>query len=998
MSEPKQDPELRVEDVRQHLARHSGPEYWRSLDELVGTERFQDLLEREFPRLLPESGSNLSRRRFVQLMGASLALAGLSGCTIQPEEYILPYNKQPEELLPGKPNYFATVSPVGAYGRGILVESHHGRPTKVEGNPDHPSSLGATDLFDQASILDLYDPDRSQAPRQLGRLRSWEKFASDIGTALEAHARLNGAGLAVVMENTTSPTVRGQIDRLRERYPEANLVFYDAAGSDGSRHGATLAFGQPTEVHYDLSRADVIVTLDCDLLTEGPGAVRYARDFADRRRVVEDDRSMNRLYAVESSPTNTGVLADHRHPLSPEGVRDFALGLAAALGVEGASDAEVDPQIRARARVAAQDLRAHRRRGLVVAGEACPAEVHVLAHAINHGLSNVGTTVRLSDPVVADTGDGTEGLRRLTAAMHAGTIDLVFLVGGNPVYDAPVELDFANALQKVESRVRVGLYDDETSAYCQWHLPTSHPLESWGDLVAHDGTVSIQQPLIQPLYDTRSVPEFLECLLGDPQARGLDLVRAHWRQVRGAEGFDRSWRRWLHDGRIDGTGGEDRPRTLRPDAVRSAVTALSRRQRPVGSLTVVFRPDPTVQDGRRANNGWLQECPKPHTRITWDNAALIAPRTAEELGVSNEEMIRLTVDGRSLEVAAWILPGHAPDTITLHLGYGRTRAGRVAEGCGFDAYTLRTQQNRWEVPGATVEPLGRRHALASTQMHQNMEGRDLVRTGTLDELQHGHLHHPHKHADVNASLMPGFDYSEGHRWGMSIDLSTCTGCNACVVACHAENNVSIVGKDEVLNGREMHWLRIDRYFEGDLDEPRTFLQPVMCQHCEQAPCEVVCPVSATIHTEEGINTMAYNRCVGTRYCSNNCPYKVRRFNYYEYADVETESLKLGRNPDVTIRTRGVMEKCSYCIQRTNQKKIEATVEDLPLSQVGLQSACQQACPTQAIQFGDLNDGEARVSKWKESELDYGILTELGTRPRTTYLTRISNPNPELERS
>ncbi len=998
MPETRPDRGLKVEEVRARLAQHSGPRYWRSLDELAATEEFQDLLEREFPQLLPETGSGLSRRRFVQLMGASLALAGISGCTIQPDEKIVPYLRQPEGLVPGKPLYFASATSVGPYGRGVLVESHTGRPTKIEGNPEHPSSLGATDLFDQASVLDLYDPDRSKTPTQLGDLRSWERFSEDIAAAMQAQKQLQGEGLAVIMANSSSPTLRHQVERLRNDYPKANFVFYDAAGNDNQRAGLRMAFGQPTEVHYDLARAEVILAFDADFLTEGPGAVRYARDFGRGRRVVEDSDRMNRLYCVEASPTNTGVLADHRFALSPHAVRAFALSVASALGIAEADDQDLPTEIREPALRVAKDLRAHRGRSLVIAGDSCSPEMHALVAGINASLRNLGRTVILRDPVLLGEEDGAESLRRLTAAIHAGSVELAILVGGNPAYDAPAELDFAEAMLKIPRRIRVGLYEDETSRLCQWHIPLSHPLESWGDLVSHDGTVTLMQPIIEPLYGTKSVSEVLECLLGDPNAKGHDLVQNYWRQRQGGSGFEKRWRRWVHDGFIPDSAPGHQPRTLRQNSVKLAARSLSETTHDEDALTLVFRPDPTVGDGNRANNGWLQECPKPHTRITWDNAALLSPRTAEKLAVSSEEMIRIDVDGRSLEIAAWILPGHADDTITLHLGYGRHHSGRVGTGCGFDAYRLRTRAGRWEVAGARVEALGKRYRLATTQLHQNMEGRDLVRMNNVDEFRSGHLHAPHEHVDTEASLMPGFDYSEGYRWGMAIDLSTCTGCNACVVACHAENNTSIVGKDEVLMGRELHWLRIDRYFEGDLDDPRTFLQPVMCQHCEQAPCEIVCPVSATMHTDEGINTMAYNRCVGTRYCSNNCPYKVRRFNYYEYADLDTETLALGRNPDVTVRTRGVMEKCSYCIQRINHKKIEATVHDLPLQAVGLQSACQQVCPTEAIQFGDLNDPQSRVAQWKSSELNYGILEELGTRPRTTYLTRIANPNPELERS
>ena len=990
--EPKTEGGLRVEEIRTRLAGKHGPEYWRSLDELAQTDEFAELIHREFPQMLPLEGTNTSRRRFLQLMGASLALAGLNACSIQPEERILPYTTQPEEIIPGKPLYYATAHPHGAFGRALLVESHMGRPTKIEGNPDHPSSGGATDLFDQAAVLDLYDPDRAQVPQYLGNLRSWDGFAADIQAKIGAQRALLGEGMRIVMESTTSPTLLRQVEQIRREFPRCEVVFYDAAGHDASRVAARTAFGGPAHVYYDLTQADVVVTLDADLLTEGPGAVRYARDFADGRRAVENLDRLNRLYAIESTPTNTGNLADHRLALSPTRLERFAVALAATLGVDGVSGSAEDA-VRPWVRTIARDLQSHRGRSLVVAGEHAPVELQVLAHAINASLGNLGRTVRLTQAVLPDGDAGVESLRRFADDLNRGAVDMVWFLGGNPLFDAPADLDLKTAIQRAELRVRVSAYEDETSLYCQWHVPASHFLESWSDVRAFDGSTMVVQPLIEPLYESKSYGEVLALILGNPTANSYDLVRETW-SGRVGDGFEKQWRRWLHDGVVTPGGAGAILRSIDTEAVRRAAGRL-------GSGTgtaVLFRPDPTIGDGRWANNAWLQECPKPHTRITWDNAALLSPRTAEALNVSNEELIRISVGDRSVDVAAWILPIQADDTITLHLGYGRTASGRIGDGVGFDVGPLRTTSAWWRADDVRVEPLGKRYRLASTQTHHNMEGRHLVRHVTLEEAREGHFHDYTHGIDVDASLMPGYDYSNVNKWGMVVDLSACTGCNACVIACHSENNIAIVGKDEVLNGRELHWMRIDRYFEGDLDQPTTYLQPVMCQHCEQAPCEVVCPVAATVHTEEGINVMAYNRCVGTRYCGNNCPYKVRRFNFYQYADQKTESLKLGRNPDVTVRHRGVMEKCTYCIQRTKQAQIEATTKDLPLSQIDLQTACQQACPSRAIEFGDLNDPEARVTKWKESELDYGILTELGTRPRTTYLKRVTNPNPELARS
>jgi molybdopterin-containing oxidoreductase family iron-sulfur binding subunit len=982
---------LTVEQVRERLQGKEGPAHWRSLDELAQTSEFAELVQREFTHMLPLEGDGFDRRRFLQLMGASLALAGVSGCSLQPEEHILPYHKQPEEIIPGKPLFYASAHPQQGFGRGVLVESHMGRPTKIEGNPDHPSSRGGSDIFDQASILGLYDPERAQSVYYLGLPRSWEAFVAAISAQLVAQESLGGEGLRVLMENTTSPSVAGLLDRIRERFPKAGIHHWDAAGMDNVRAGARLAFGRPAHVHYELSKAEVVVTLDADLLTEGAGAVRYARDFAAKRRVVEDDHHMNRLYSVESTPTNTGTLADHRFAMAPAQLESFTKALAAALyvGVRGRADRELE----ALANTIAEDLRGHRGNSVIVAGDHCPPEVHALALAMNERLGNLGETVIVSDPVMAFEEDGAESIRALASDLDSGKVDTLLVIGGNPVYDAPADLDFENAIQKATNRFRVGSSLDETGRWCQWQVPVSHWLESWSDIRGHDGTVSVVQPLIEPLYRTHSVLEVLAVMAGDDSSSDYDLVRSTWLEGQGVS--ERQWRRWLHDGVAD--AGAPARATLSVDA-QAIVDASERLTAPAG-LAAMILPDPTIGAGAWANNGWLQECPKPHSRLTWDNAALISPRTAEKLGVSNEEMIRVEAGDRSVEMAAWILPTQADDTVTLHLGYGRTHAGPVGNGNGFDVNPLRTSGALTRVDGVTVTPLGKRYRLATTQLHSNMEGRELVRTETFDHLHdsHGGHHDGGHHLDPNASLMPGFAY-DGYKWGMTIDLSSCTGCNACVVACHSENNIGIVGKNEVLNGRELHWMRIDRYFAGDLDQPDTYVQPVMCQHCEQAPCEVVCPVAATVHTDEGLNTMAYNRCVGTRYCGNNCPYKVRRFNFFHYSDEETATFKLMRNPDVTVRHRGVMEKCSYCIQRINHAKIEASVKDLPLSQTGLMSACQQACPTAAIEFGDLNDPEAKVSEWQNSDLAYGILTELGTRPRTMYLKRVSNPNPELVRS
>ncbi|HVS01192.1 MAG TPA: TAT-variant-translocated molybdopterin oxidoreductase [Thermoanaerobaculia bacterium] len=999
------DPKPERDAAASRPAGESSP-FWRSLDELAGSDAFLDTLEREFPRQAVPLGEGVDRRRFLQLMGGSLALGGLGACTRQPLETIVPYVRQPEEIVPGKPLYFATAATLGGYATGVLVESHMGRPTKIEGNPQHPASLGATDVLTQASVLDLYDPHRSQAVRHLGRIRTWSAFVDSLATALGAQEGTAGAGLRILTETVTSPTLAAQMDAVRQRFSRARWVQYDPAGRHLARAGARAAFGSWAEVHYDLSRARVILALDCDLLAGEPGSVRYARQFAQWRRVWER-REMNRLYAVESTPTPTGTLADHRLRLRPERIEALALALAAEMGLGATPPAGLDRQLGTWARAVAQDLLRHPGESLVVAGEWTSPELHVLAHAMNQRLGNFGSTVHATAPVAAAPSDQIADLAALADDLRQGRVEVLLILGGNPVYDAPADLGFADALRHEEARLRIhyGLVENETSAYCHWHIPATHYLEAWGDARAFDGTVTIQQPLIEPLYGSRSPHELLAIVEGRPGALGYDIVREHWLPQLGSEA---AWRRALHEGTV--------PDTALPaagaaagGAVAAAVQRLSERvASPAAEYTLLFRPDPTLWDGRFAGNAWLQECPKPFTKLTWDNALLVSPATARQLGIDEQRtgrnrdrhpMVRVTVGASYLEVPVWITPGQADGAVTLHLGHGRTRGGPVAEGHGFDAYRLRTRQGLWQQRGVSLQPTGEAYALASTQGHFSMENRHLVREATVAEYAdnpgfvHAHVHAP----DEEMTLYPKWEYA-GYAWGMGIDLSSCTGCNACVVACQSENNIAVVGKEQVLAGREMHWLRIDQYFKGpSADEPEgVYNQPVPCMHCETAPCEVVCPVAATVHSDEGLNDMVYNRCVGTRYCSNNCPYKVRRFNFYKFSDWQTESLKLQRNPDVSVRFRGVMEKCTYCVQRINHARIAAGREDRSIADGEIQTACQQACPTGAIVFGDINDASTEVARWKAQPLDYGLLEDVNTRPRTTYMGRIRNPNPELE--
>jgi molybdopterin-containing oxidoreductase family iron-sulfur binding subunit len=984
-----------LEALRRRLASERGPRFWRSLSELAETPEFEDFLRHEFP-----AGADLweedpaGRRRFLKLMGASLALAGLTACTKQPEERILPFARSPEETIPGKPLFFASALTLGGYAEGVLVESHLGRPTKIEGNPSHPASLGATTSFGQAAVLSLYDPDRSQVVTNAGRIASWLAFVGELTRQLEAQKLKAGAGIRVLTETITSPTLGEQLGRLTELYPQARWHQYEAANRDTVREGAERAFGEIVETHYRLDRAKVILSLGSDLLAQGPGCLRYAKDFARGRKVEETNGEMSRLYVVESTPTPTGSSADHRLRLEPAKIEPFARALAAELKVATNGPAADALPENARAWIAplAADLLAHRGQSVVTAGPEQPAAVHALAHAINAALGNLGETVMITEPVEARPVRQLESLSELAADMEAGRVDMLIVLGGNPVYGAPADLDFPAKLEKVPFRAHLGLEANETSELCHWHIAEAHWLESWGDARAYDGAASIIQPLILPLYGGKSALEVMAALLGEPESESYDLVRRHWGARLGGADFEKAWRRALHEGAVPDTAA--RPKTVQVRANFDQPGAA-----PGEGLAILFRPDPTIWDGCFANNGWLQELPKPMTLLTWDNAALVSPATAEKLGVSNEDAVELRLGERSVEAPVWISPGHCDNAVTVTLGYGRRLTGRVGRGAGFNAGAIRSAGTFWQGAGLQVRRTSDQHPLACVQDHYRMEGRDLIRRAELASyredpatMSHGH-HEPTK----ELSLYPGHQY-KGYAWGLAVDLNACTGCNGCMVACQSENNVPVVGKEQVIRGREMHWLRIDRYYEGPLDDPETYHQPVMCMHCENAPCETVCPVGATVHSSEGLNDMVYNRCVGTRYCSNNCPYKVRRFNFLLFSDYETPSLKMMRNPDVTVRARGVMEKCTYCVQRINAARIDAEKEGRQIRDGEIVTACQQACPSDAIVFGNINDPESKVSKMRSSQRHYGLLAELNTRPRTTYLGRLRNPNPAMPKT
>jgi MoCo/4Fe-4S cofactor protein with predicted Tat translocation signal len=969
--------------LREKLSQTRGPAYWRSLEELTHTAEFQAELAREFPAHASEL-NNVDRRTFLALMGASLGLAGLTGCGQTQFEKIVPYVRAPEEIVSGMSSFFATATTLSGYARGVLVRSYMGRPIKIEGNPQHPSSLGGTDSFMQAEILNLYDPDRSQSVMNFENVSTWERFLIELNEKMTSLRAKGGAGLRILTERVTSPTLAVQLKRVQELLPDAHCHQYESVGRSAAREGAVRAFGRAVDTLYRFDQADVIVTLDADFLSESPHSARYSRDFTSRRRVRRDQPEMNRLYAVESSMTLSGAMADHRLAVMPSLITQFARELARSIGVQNLQSSTMPMPSRATKWLTplSRELMAHRGRSLIVAGDSQPPSVHALAHAMNETLGNVGNTVIHIEEVAAQPVDHFQSLRELTDAMHQGQVELLLICGANPVHSAPGDVDFAAALRNVRLSARLGLYADETSHYCHWHIPMAHELESWGDARAVDGTATILQPVTLPLYGGRSPYELLALLLNDTKSP-LELIRDHWRRSGKMPDFEADWKRALHDGVVADTTST---------AVSVTVVANYDHLEPTRSegLEIVIRPDPTVWDGRFANNAWQQELPKPLSKLTWENAVFISPATAAARGLANGDVVLLTLQGRSVSAPVWVSPGHADQTVTVHLGYGRTMAGRVGGGLGFNVSALRTLAMPYGAPGALLQKTAAKRTLACTQGHHSMEGRDIVRMGSLQDFLRPHPPHEARHASLYLEHV-----YDSYAWGMVIDQTVCTGCSACVTACMAENNIPVVGKDQVLRGREMHWLRIDRYYTGDVADPDVAFQPMLCQHCEKAPCEYPCPVAATTHSSEGLNEMTYNRCIGTRYCANNCPYKVRRFNFLDYAP-DDPARRVMQNPDVTVRERGVMEKCTYCVQRINDARIDAKKENRRIRDGEVVTACQAACPAEAIIFGDINDPNSRVAKLKAQPHNYGVLAELNTQPRTTYLSRLRNPNPEIE--
>jgi molybdopterin-containing oxidoreductase family iron-sulfur binding subunit len=973
------------ENLRLQLDGVTGPRFWRALDELVDQPAFRRPLHVAFPQLAQLQPS-MDRRGFLKLLGASLAMAGLAACSGPPQEQIVPWVQQPEGMSPSSPQFYATTLRHGNDIAGVLVETHQGRPSKIEGNPNHPASLGATDAILQAAVLELWDPDRSSAPKHRGVMASWDDFEAEAA-ALSRRFAAGGQGLHVLSGRIDSPTLARQRREFLQHFPGARWHHYEAVDDDHALAGARLAFGTRLQARHHLDRAECVVALEADFLASMPGHLRHARDFAAGRKPTATRRTMNRLYAVEATPSLTGAKADHAWPLASARIGAFALELAAALGIAGAHADTPSGMPAPRVHALADDLRVHRGSSLLLAGAAQPPMVHALMHLLNQALGNVGRTVDYIDPL-EPAEDDADSLRELVSAMEQGSVDTLLILDGNPAYATPAELHFATLLERVPHSIHLGLHDDETAARCSWHLPRAHALEAWSDARAFDGSASLVQPVIAPLHGGRSVHEVLAILLGDAVINGRDIVQSSWREYVGGD-FDAWWERSLREGVIADSAAPARAATASADFL-----AQMRSPESTDGLELLFRPDPTVWDGRYANNGWLQECPKPLTQLTWSNAALVSPALAAQHGLKNGDAIELRIGTRHTQAPVWIMPGQATHSVTVALGYGRRRAGHVGERLGFDAHALRSLASPWCESGLQIDPIGQHVELATTQRHHAMEGRAPVRAATLAQF----LADP-AFAQNDAPLPPSL-YSERppgeYSWGMSVDLNSCIGCNACTVACQAENNIPVVGEEEVRRGREMHWIRVDRYYEGAPEAPRTHHQPVPCMHCEHAPCEVVCPVGATVHDSEGLNLQVYNRCVGTRFCSNNCPYKVRRFNFLQYADLVSEELKAQRNPDVSVRNRGVMEKCTYCIQRIETAHIAADKDDRRIADGEVRTACQSVCPTQAITFGNIADPASAVSREKASPRNYALLGELNTRPHTTYLASLRNPNPALE--
>ena len=1016
--------------------------YWRSFAEKNKTDDFVRFQEREFQEGASELGEPISRRQFLKLMGASAALAGVTGCAVRkPTTKIRPYAKTPEKHVVGRSTYYATSMQIGEDVSGILVETHEGRPTKLEGNPQHPNSKGALSAQQQASILDLYDTDRIQVPMKDQKESSWEAFDAWLGKEKVRWDKSRGRGLGLLLQDEKSPTFYATLNAFESRYPKAKVYRYEPINSDNQKKGLEDVTGRLLQTRYAFDKSNVILSLDADFLGLEPDSVRASSEFASRRNA---DGKMNRLYVIEGRYSITGSKADHRYRVKPTQIEPVAwLVMSQLLSHFGNGNlpSRITSAIHKAAviyrgvlpkktvKAIAEDLIKNRRRSLVVAGSSQPDSLHSLVYLMNDVLQNNGKTVEYRELGFQDyaitRSSSVESISSLAKDVRSGRVKSLVVLGGDPAFNAPADLEFETLVKKIQRLVVVAQRPNQTTDQADWVVPESHVLESWGDLRTNEGVVSLVQPVIQPLYESQSKLEVLQRLVGEAQS-GYDLVRSYWRRQNGAKRFESSWRTWLHNGLV---------KSRRVPKINTTVTISNRflshfsryslgHRKANEGLSVSFIPSASLFDGRFANNGWLQELPDPITKLTWDNAALMSRKTAKKLGVSfydtldnklvehEGDIIELFVDKDSVSLPVMVVPGHADDSITISMGYGHSH-GAIASKVGFNVFPLRTTKSFHTIPNVSIKKTGETYKLATTQNHGSMEGRPIVREATLQEYKEN----PNFANEVvpvphQKSLWEERPFDKGYQWGMSIDLSKCTGCNACVIACQSENNIPVVGKERVLEGREMHWIRIDRYFEGE-DEPSVLSQPVTCLQCENAPCEQVCPVAATVHSEEGLNDMVYNRCIGTRYCSNNCPVKVRRFNFFDYHQRDPQAVKKKRvhlfdymkepneqrqkqfNPDVTVRMRGVMEKCTYCVQRISEAKSVAKIEDRKLKDGDILTACQQTCPSNAIVFGDINNPESEVAKLRKRQQNYQVLEDLHLKARTTYMALIKNPNPKL---
>jgi len=1004
------------------MPQNENTKYWRSLEQLENSPEFEQYLRREFPDAAEIAPTGVSRRRWMQLMGASFAIgAGAAGCRY-PEEGIAPFSVRPENRIPGKPEKFATTLKLAGRVLPVVATSYDGRPIKVDGNNEHPHVSGS-DVFALSSILHLYDPDRSRKPvERTGKerfTREWSEFRTkwnDLAKSLSGDA---SGKLAILHQRNSSPSVLAQMELVAKRFPQARWFQYDSV--DGNLTAATeKAFGKNLSPQYHIDKADILVALDADILGADPNSGIHGKKYASRRSPEQGE--MNRMYVVESGFTTTGMSADHRLAISPQRMASLVFDLEARVDAALSNGAISDPpEDKSEKLLTAMvnDLVSHKGKSLLVGGDHLDIETLVRIWRINDKLGNLNETVSFIELPVLNR-ENTGSIQQLTQALNGGEVSTLLVVGGNPVYDAPRDVEFGTAIEKAEHRFYYGDYENETSVRCGWHLPASHGLEQWGDAISSDGTYCLAQPLIEPIFDTFDPIQLLGMIADQPVDNSLDVVKqtiaASYTSLTGSA----AWKKVVHDGFIADSAPKSTQVELASDLGLTEVDKDAWKTAATDKFEAIFRPGHSTYDGSFANNGWLQEAPEPITKVTWDNVLTINISTARRLGIKQAELVDVTANGQTVRLPAFLQPGQAADVLGLSLGYGRTHAGMVAgnveegvEPVGVDVGPLRTTASIFVATDVSIKPTGETVPLATTQDHFAIDTLgmneiahrvpELVREGTAEEYEINEEfaetlgpHMPHE-----GSLWTEFSYDD-HKWGMSIDLTKCIGCNACTIACQSENNVPIVGKDAVLVGREMHWMRVDRYFSGDMEEPKAVSQPVTCHHCETAPCESVCPVAATVHSDEGLNDMVYNRCIGTRYCGNNCPYKVRRFNYldwrasdYRFEEANKELAKLVHNPEVTVRNRGVMEKCTYCVQRIQNSKIEAKADRRALGPNEIKTACQEACASEAIKFGDLNNPESDVAKAHANPRAYAMLKELNVKPRTKYLARITNPHPWL---